>query len=121
MTTMHNRERMRAAAGHDRLRDTARHQDLLDQVAASEYERREVRRILGAPLTEAELDAHVQWKASPHGTCPRTHQPCPTPQACELPDPERERPHRRDFWRVALLVVGTWVAVGLTLLALVKP
>ena len=114
MTTMHNRERMRAAAGHDRLRDTARHQDLLDQVAASEYERREVRRILGAPLTEAELDAHLEWKAAPTAPTPRS-------QACELPDPEREPPHRRDFWRVALLVVGTWVAVGLTLLVLVKP
>ena len=121
MTTMHNRERMRAAAGHDRLRDTARHQELLDQVAASEYERREVRRILGAPLTEAELDAHVDWKAAPPAPANEPVAPAPRSQACELPDPVRERPHRRDFWRVALLVVGTWAALGLTPLALVKP
>ena len=45
---------------------------------------------------------------------------CPTPQACEMAEPPRERPHRRDFWRVALLLIGTWAATGLTLLALVK-
>ena len=39
-------------------RDASIHADLLAQVASSEYEAREVRRILGAPLTGAELTRH---------------------------------------------------------------
>ena len=108
------------AAWHDRLRDTARHQDLLDQVATSEYERREVRRILGGPLTERDLDAHAEWKASPAGTCPRTHQPCVTPQACELAEPgARQTLRGRDAWRAVALVLACCGAAAATLAALI--
>lgn len=110
MTTMANRERMR---------DRARHIDLLDQVADSTEERDEVRRILSQPLSEAELDAQIAWKRAPLavGRCTHAQGTCPTPQACELPEPEWPTLRARSLWRVVVLVLASWAAVAATLLA----
>lgn len=76
---------MNARVDSERLRDRARRQDLLDQVADSREERDNVRRILGASqpetdlacrhtlrgitrengLREADLDAAQRWREQP--------------------------------------------------------
>ena len=90
--------------------------DLLAQVAESEAEDREVRRILGAQLTDAELtrinaeqlerveSAVAAYKRSPWPYAPANHahrysgcsgpcaggtKPCPTADACQCADWER--------------------------------
>lgn len=69
------------------------HQDLLAQVASSEHEAREVRRILGA-LTEEDLDAAQRWRdapAYPHcisGPCNQGRKLCPCPAACQRGTPD---------------------------------
>ena len=68
------------------------HTDLLDQVAASEEEAREVRRILG-PAT---------WPGC-CGACGQGRKPCPTPQACQVSEAEHDS--------TAML----WIAAGLML------
>ena len=108
MTTMINRRRMR---------DRARHIDLLDQVADSTEERDNVRRILGAVshgdadlaerpalrgitrenrLTEADLDAAQRWR--------------------EQPLPGRTSPRGGDLLRVAALFLAAWAVIATLLL-----
>lgn len=81
------------------MNDRTAHMDLLRQVAESEDEERNVRRILGAKLTDADLDAHAKWKAAPWPIAPANHahrhsrpacsrcesglEQCVTPEACE--------------------------------------
>ena len=101
-------------------------------------ERDEVRRILGERLTAAELDDALAaqrredaWRAQPwpigsanhahrystckDGPCQQGRKPCPTPDACQMP----ERPSSRsgDLWLVTALVLAGWAAVVLTLVA----
>ena len=97
-------------AHRERLRDRARHIDLLDQVADTRVEAAHVRRVLGPelqrkldalpPLTEADLDAHQAWLQAPFpttannhahrysacksGPCQQGRKLCPSPQACQI-------------------------------------
>ena len=60
---------------------------LLDQVATSEQERADVRRILGAgKLTEADLDRHQAERlpACRADACAQGRLPCPCPDACHV-------------------------------------
>ena len=107
--------------------------DLLDQVADSEAERLEVRRILGelaaqddaALLAEHELDTHIRhvraaaypirYRACANGPCAQGRKLCPTPQACQVsaePDPPRPPLRRGDGLIAAALVVASWAAVA---------
>lgn len=102
----------------DRLNNYRTHADLLRQVADSEAEEREVRRVLGAPLTEADLDANNAPKlAWPNccGACGQGRRLCITPQACQVsaePDPPRPPLRRGDGLIAAALVVASWAAVA---------
>lgn len=61
------------------------HTDLLAQVATSAEEEREVRRVLYAPLTERDLDAHEASKrAACSGPCNQGRSKCLTPEACQI-------------------------------------
>jgi hypothetical protein len=99
--------------------------DLLDQVDDSTKERDEVRRILGAPLAEHELDTHechkraavypIRYRACANGPCAQGRKLCPTPQACQVsaePDPPRPPLRRGDGLIAAALVVASWAAVA---------
>lgn len=76
------------------------HTDLLDQVAASEEEAREVRRILG-PAT---------WPGC-CGACGQGRKPCPTPQACQICDDYTERDGAAIRWIAAGLLL-TWAVLA---------
>lgn len=100
------------------------HDDLLDQVAASDLERADVRRVLGAPLTEQDLDALQKWRAAPFAAGRNTHahrysacksgpcqggtKLCPSPEACQCAE--------RDD-RVVRVAAGVVLAVTATLTA----
>lgn len=105
------------------------HCDLLAQVATSEEEDREVRRILSAPLTVADLDAQERYKRAPFpiGATNHAHRHsrpacsrcesglahCVTPAACELaerPDPPMQA---GDLVRVWGLFLAGWAVVVL--------
>lgn len=108
------------------------HADLLDQVAASGLERADVRRVLGAPLTEQDLDALQKWRAAPlaagrnthahrysacrSGPCDQGRKRCPAPEACECADEPRPPKEPGDATRIIGLIIGSW-ALGLALLA----
>ena len=87
----------------DARTDRHAHLDLLDQVADSEAERLEVRRILSelaaqdddaTLLAEHELDTHIRHvraavypirhRACANGPCAQGRKLCPTPQACQV-------------------------------------
>ena len=94
------------------------HGDLLDQVAASEEEAREVRRILGPDL-QREL-AHLRdFDRSPKpeswprccGACGQGRAPCPTPQACQICDDYTERDGAAIVWIAAGLLL-TWAVIA---------
>lgn len=107
------------------MNDRTAHIDLLAQVADHEAEEREVRRILGAKLTEDDLDAHARWKRAatwPNccGSCHQGRRACPTPQACQISvEPDRPRPRRRagDMVLVIALLLACWATIALALLA----
>lgn len=115
------------------------HQDLLAQVAGSEEEEREVRRILSEPLKlrESDLDAHERWKRAPFAVGRATHahrysacasgpcaggtKLCPSPAACQISDDaDAPRPPRRlgDVFAVVALLLASWAAVAFTLMAM---
>lgn len=82
------------------------HQDLLAQVATSEEEEREVRRVLGD---------HAHRHSRPAcSRCESGLTRCVTPAACERADDPRPPPERGDLYRV--LAMATWplyaVALG---------
>ncbi len=121
------------------------HADLLAQVATSEAEEREVRRIL-APLTDAELSARntarlgevesavaayqrAPWPIAPatdahrystcSGPCERGTKPCPTPAARERAVDEPRPPRKTgDTLLVIALLLASLAAVELTLFAM---
>lgn len=108
----------------DRLNNYRTHADLLRQVADSEAEEREVRRVLGAPLTEADLDANNAPKlAWPNccGACGQGRRLCSTPQACQISaeaDPPRAPMQAGDLFILAGLMLVSWAALAFTLLAM---
>lgn len=82
----------------------ATHADLLAQVADSAEEDAHVRRVLGARVSEAELDEYEQWRRAPHpvgatnhahrfsacksGPCEQGRKLCPSPEACQCSEPD---------------------------------
>lgn len=119
------------------------HADLLSQVADSEAEAAEVRRVLSRRVTDAELtrrnaerleeveNAVAAYKRAPWPIAPANHAhrhspgcsrcegggvKCATPDACEVP--ERPAPRAGDLWRVVGLVLASWAAVAFVLLVL---
>lgn len=95
------------------------HADLLAQVAESEAEEAHVRRVLSAPLTEADLDAQERYKRAP--ACSRcesglTH--CVTPDACERAEAEPKPDRAGDLVVVWALLLGAWAATAFVLLVL---
>lgn len=100
------------------------HSDLLAQVADSEHEAREVRRILGAEqrkLTESDLDRRIADKADTWpcccGACEQGRRVCPTPDACQLATYEPRPPMQAgDLLIVVALVLLSWAAIAATLL-----
>lgn len=103
----------------------ADHSDLLDQVAASEEEAREVRRILTSVAIRA-IDAQITGKArawpSCCGECSQGRRLCPTPEACQVsiePDPPREPAGYAGLFVFALLLTfwAAVVALSIALLA----
>ena len=102
MTTMYRREL---------ARDRHAHMDLLSQVADSADERDNVRRILGRPLTEADLDAAQRWREQP---CSARRCACPVPQACELA--ERTAPSGAALLRIVALALAAWAAIATLIL-----
>lgn len=124
------------------------HADLLAQVAESEAEDREVRRILGAQLTDAELTrinaeqlerveiAVAAYKRSPWPYAPANHahrysgcsgpceggkRPCTTPEACERADEARPAPRAGDMVFVAVVCLASWAAIVFALVAMMAP
>lgn len=124
------------------------HADLLAQVATSEAEEREVRRIL-APLTDAELSARntarlgdvesaiaaykrAPWPYAPANHAHRHSRPacsrcesgaaqCLTPEACERADDPRPAPRaggRARVWALFLSPWGVGAAIVFALVAL---
>lgn len=131
----------------DARTDRHAHLDLLDQVADSEAERLEVRRILGelaaqddaALLAEHELDTHIRhvraavypirYRACANGPCAQGRKLCPTPQACQVStepadgiadeaDAPRPPMRRGDAPRLILLGLASWAAVAGALYAM---
>lgn len=122
----------------DARTDRHAHLDLLDQVADSEAERLEVRRILSelaaqdddaTLLAEHELDTHIRHvraavypirhRACANGPCAQGRKLCPTPQACQVsaePDAPRPPLKRGDGPRV-LAMLGLAVAIVLGIAA----
>lgn len=100
------------------------HTDLLEQVASSEHEAAEVRRILGAELqrklTESDLDRRIAEKAAtwPHcsGACAQGRKLCPTPQACQICDDYTERDGAAIRWIAAGLLL-TWAVIAAAAIA----
>ena len=77
--------------------------DLLAHVADSAEEDAHVRRVLGARVSEAELDEYEQWRRAPHpvgatnhahrhstchGPCEQGRKLCPSPEACQCSEPD---------------------------------
>lgn len=110
------------------------HGDLLAQVAESEAEEREVRRILGTRLTAAELDDAIAANRSAHwpiapanhahrysacesGPCQGGRKLCPSPEACMRSDESRPQPRAGDLVLAAALFLGVWAAIVFALLA----
>lgn len=97
------------------------HSDLLAQVASSAEEAREVRRILSAQLTEADLDAHARWKAAPIaaccGSCNQGRTKCATPDACQLPADDYEGDALGVF-RVIGWCLAAWAVIVFAIVAL---
>ena len=109
--------------------------DLLSHVADSTHERDEVRRTLTEPLTltEADLDAQERYKQAPFpltkhnhahrysacvsGPCQQGSKLCPTPDACQRADDHRPPLRAGNLWRVLALVLISWAAVALVLIA----
>jgi len=107
--------------------------DLLAHVADSAEEDAHVRRVLGARVSEAELDEYEQWRRAPFpigatnhahrfsacksGPCEQGRNPCPSPDACECAE-QRPTPRSGDFWRVLALVLASWGAVAFVLLVM---
>lgn len=93
------------------------HADLLAQVASSAEEDAHVRRVLGANLSERELDARIadKWPAC-CGSCDQGRRPCHTPEACQCS--ARPAPRAGDLWCVVGLVLASWAAVAFVLLVL---
>lgn len=90
------------------------HTDLLAQVAASEEEAREVRRILTGVVPKA----HV-WPSC-CGECSQGRRLCPTPEACQVsiePDQPREPAGYAGLFVFALLLTF-WAAVAAMAIAL---
>jgi hypothetical protein len=114
MTTMKNRERMRGYQAHA---------DMLKQAADSTAERDEVRRILGEaqaaykrqPWPYAPSNHAHRYSTCKDGPCQQGRKPCPTPDACQMP--ERPSPRSGDLWLVTALILAGWAAVVLTLVA----
>ena len=99
------------------------HHDLLAQVATSEEEAREVRRILGAE-TQRELRNlrafHREPKAETWprccGACGQGRKLCPTPQACQICDDYTERDGAAIRWIAAGLLL-TWAVIAAAAIA----
>ena len=99
------------------------HQDLLAQVAASEEEAREVRRILtGVAIRAIDHKTTGKDRAWPSccGECSQGRRLCPTPEACQVsidPDPPREPAGYAGLFVFALLLTF-WAAVAAMAIAL---
>lgn len=120
------------------------HADLLDQVAESEAENREVRRVLSRRVTDAELtrrnarrldaveSAVAAYKRSPWPVAPANHAhrhspgcsrcesgltQCTTPEACERADEARPAPRAGDMVFVAVVCLASWAAIVFALIA----
>ena len=111
------------------------HADLLDQVTDDEAEKRNVRRILGAPLPlrEEDLDAHQRYLLAPFPVAPANHahrysacrsgpcqqgrKLCPSPEACQLDAAAAgaRPPRRRDTLRTFALAAAGVAGIGLVL------
>ena len=99
------------------------HQDLLRQVATSEEEAREVRRILGPDL-QRELrnlrDFHRDQKPESWpaccGACGQGRKLCQTPQACQICDDYTERDGAAIVWIAAGLLL-TWAVIAAAAIA----
>lgn len=99
------------------MNDRQVHSDLLSQVERDKATQAEIRRILTAPLTEADLDARIAGKFStwPNccGACDQGRKLCSAPEACQRSE-QRPLPERGDLYRV--LAMATWplyaVALG---------
>lgn len=97
------------------------HQNLLAQVADTEEEAREVRRILTGVAIRAidgAIDAQIYGKErawpSCCGNCSQGRRLCPTPDACQVsiePDPPREPAGYAGLFVFALLLTF-WAAVA---------
>jgi hypothetical protein len=93
-----------------KMTDHRTHADLLSQVAGTEHERDEVRRILGEVANRA-IDARlIDYSAHTRPKCCTANcsqgRACPARQACELPEPDTSRL----FARYALLLSVAIVA-----------
>ena len=92
-----------------------------------------MRRILGEPLAEHELDTlgrnasapvyPIRYTACANGPCAQGRKLCPTPQACQLgegddADPPRTPMRRGAALRLGLLCLASWAAIAATLYAM---
>jgi hypothetical protein len=93
------------------MNDRSIHLSLLEQVANSEHERDEVRRILGEAAIDAIdarlIDYSVHTSECCTANCSQGRK-CPARQACELPEPDTTRPQL--FARYGLLLLIAIVA-----------
>ena len=121
------------------------HADLLAQVADSEAEAAEVRRVLSRRVTDAEITrrnaarldavecAVAAYKRSPWPYAPSNHAhrhspgcsrcesgltQCTTPEACERAEMTSQPPRAGGLLRIVVLVLACWAAVAFTLLVI---
>ena len=117
---------------NDRSNNYSTHSDLLVQVADSAEEDAHVRRVLGARVSEAELDEYEQWRRAPFpigatnhahrysacksGPCEQGRKPCPSTEACQCSEPDNRAERAITglvTFTVAALVCGAVAAVVL--------
>lgn len=104
---------------NDRSNNYTTHSDLLAQVASSADEDAHVRRVLGARLTEADLEARESFKSGPLRACSRCESGmtgCATPDACERA--EDSLGAARGVVYAIPLALALWAAIALVLLAM---
>jgi hypothetical protein len=102
------------------MNDRSIHLSLLDQVANSEHERDEVRRILGEAADEA-INRRVAIVYSVHteprlcSRCEEGLSACMTPEACRLAEPDtRHQPFARYGLLLSIAIVAgiAWAVFG---------